>query len=162
MKVFEVMTTDVGICRPEDNLTKAAEIMWQKDCGVVPVVDEENRVVGLITDRDICIAVASRRQTTEQIKAREMFLGEPFVCAPEDNLKDVLRRMRKRKVRRLPVTGENKELIGIVSLSDILLKGADKKSIRKLLLSTLESIAKPAPIVLSEENEIVEPEAPAD
>jgi CBS-domain-containing membrane protein len=70
----------------------------------------------------------------------------------EDDVKDVLRRMRKYKVKRLCVTNDNKELLGIISLSDILLKAGEKKSVRKLIFSTLNAIAKPAPIVLREEN----------
>jgi CBS domain-containing protein len=156
MKVHEVMTNGAGFCRLEDNLTKAAEIMWQKDCGVVPVVDEADRVVGVITDRDIAIAAASRDRPPAQIKAHEMYLREPVACGPEDDIKDALRRMRKRKVRRLVVAGENMELIGIVSLSDILLKAGDKKSVRKLLFSTFKALSKPAPIVLREESETTE------
>ena len=77
----------------------------------------------------------------------------PVVCTMEDDLKDVLRKMRKYKVKRLCVTNQNKELLGIISLTDILLKAGEKKSIRKLIFSTLNAIAKPAPIVLCEETE---------
>ncbi len=156
MKVYEVMTIEVGFCHPEDTLTKAAEIMWQKDCGIVPVVTTEKQVVGVITDRDICVAAATRNQKTSQIKASEMNFRPPLVCALEDDVKDVLRRMRKYKVKRLCVTNENKELLGIISLSDILLKAGDKKSVRKLILSTLDAISKPAPIVLRAEIEAAE------
>ena len=152
MKVFEVMTIDVGFCYLEDNLTRVAEIMWQKDCGIIPVVTAEKHVVSVITDRDICIAAATRSRKTSQIKASEMNLRPIIVCAMEDDVKDVLRRMRKYKVKRLCVTNENKELLGIISLSDILLKAGEKKSVRKLIFSTLHAIAKPAPIVLREEN----------
>ncbi len=158
MKVFEVMTIEVGFCRPEDNLTNAAQIMWQKDCGIVPVVDAEKHVVGVITDRDIAIAAATRNQQTSQIKASEMNFRPPLVCAPEDDVKDVLRRMRKYKVKRLCVTNQDKELLGIISLSDILLKAGGKKSVRKLIFSTLDAIAKPAPIVLLEQSETIDNE----
>lgn len=150
MKVFEVMTIDAGFCLLEDSLTRAAEIMWQKDCGAVPVLDAEKRVAGMVTDRDLAIAAATRNQKISEIKAREMILREPVVCAADDNVKDVLRRMRKYKVRRLPVTNKAKELVGIVSLSDILLKAGEKKSVRKLLFSVFKAIAKPPPIVLRE------------
>ncbi len=153
MKVFEVMTIEVGFCRLEDDLTNAAQIMWEKDCGIVPVVDSEKRVVGVITDRDICIAAATRNRQTSQIKASEMNFRAPVVCAMEDDLKDVLRRMRKYKVKRLCVTNQFKELLGVISLTDILLKAGEKKSVRKLIFSTLNALAKPAPIVLCEENE---------
>lgn len=153
MKVFEVMTVDVGVCGLEDNLTRAAQIMWEKDCGIVPVVDAERRVVGVITDRDIAIAAATRNRRTSSIKAREMNFAAVKTCAMEDDLKDVLRRMRKYKIRRLCVTNQAGELLGVVSLSDILLKAGDKKGIRKLIFSTLAVIAHPAPIVLEEMEE---------
>lgn len=148
MKVFEAMTIDVGFCHTDDNLTRTAQIMWEKDCGIVPVVDEEKKVVGVITDRDVCIATATRNRRTSSIKAREMNLGAVKTCAPQDDVKDALRRMRKYKIRRLCVVTEENELVGIISLTDILRVAGEKKSVRKLIFSTLEAIAKPAPIVL--------------
>jgi len=152
MKVFEVMTIDVGYCQPEDNLTKAAQIMWEKDCGVVPVVDAEKRIVGVITDRDIAIAAATRSRRTSSIKTGDMTFRPVKTCFMEDDVKDALKRMRKYKIRRLCVINQEKQLHGIVSLSDILLKAGEKKSVRKLIFSTLEAIARPAPIVLKEQD----------
>lgn len=152
MKVFEVMTIETGVCGLDDNLTRAAQIMWEKDCGIVPVVDTEKCVVGVITDRDIAIAAATRNRRPSSIKAGEMNFRPLKTCTMEDDLKDVLRRMRKYKIRRLCVTNKGGELLGIVSLSDILLKAGGKKSIRKLILSTLTAIARPAPIVLKEQD----------
>ena len=151
MKVLKVMTVDVGFCHPDDNLTKAARIMWEKDCGIVPVIDAEKRLLGVVTDRDICIAAATRNRRPSSIKAGELDFRPVRACAPEDDVKDALRRMRKYKIRRLCVTKPDKELLGMISLSDILLKAGDKKSVRKLIFSTLEAIAKPAPIVLKEQ-----------
>ena len=153
MKVFEVMTIDVGFCHPEDSLTKAAQIMWEKDCGVVPVVDAEKRIVGVITDRDIAIAAATRNRRTSSIKAGDMTFRPVKICFAEDDVKDALKRMRKYKIHRLCVINQEKELHGIISLSDILIKAGEKKSVRKLIFSTLEAIAKPAPIVLKAQDE---------
>lgn len=150
MKVYEVMTIDAGFCSSDDNLTKAAEIMRRKDCGIVPVTDAKNKIVGVITDRDICLAAAKIGKKTADIKAHELSLRFVKTCAPDDDVKDVLRRMRKYKIKRLCVAGQEKELLGVISLSDILLKAGDKKSVRKLIFSTLSAIAKPAPIVLKE------------
>ena len=152
MKVFEVMTIDVGYCHPEDNLTRAAQIMWEKDCGIVPVLTAEKHLLGVITDRDMAIAAATRNRRTSSIKAGEMKFRPVKTCAGGDDVKDVLNRMRKYKIRRLCVTNQDKELVGIISLSDILLKAGEKKNVRKLIFSTLEAIAKPAPIVLEEQD----------
>jgi len=156
MKVFEVMTIDVGFCGLEETLTKAAEIMRQKDCGIVPVVTKEKHVAGVITDRDICLATATLNRRTSSIKAEDMNLRPVKMCAPEDDVKDALRRMRKYKIKRLCVVNHEKELVGIVSLSDILLKAGEKKSVRKLIFSVLKAIAKPAPIVLKEQDAAAE------
>ena len=153
MKVFEVMTIDVGFCHAEDDLTKAAQIMWEKDCGIVPVLTAEKQIAGVITDRDIAIAAATRNRRTSSIKAGDMNLRPVKTCAGEDDVKDALKRMRKYKILRLCVTNQDKELVGIISLSDILLKAGEKKSVRKLIFSTLEAIAKPAPIVLKQQDE---------
>jgi CBS domain-containing protein len=153
MKVYEVMTIDVGFCHEQDDLTRAARIMWEKDCGIVPVVSAEKRVRGVITDRDIAIAAATQNRRPSAIKAGEMYFRELKTCAMEDDVKDALKRMRKYKIRRLCVTNQEGELQGIISLSDILLKAGEKKSVRKLLFSTLESIARPAPIVLEQKDE---------
>jgi len=154
MKVYEVMTIDVGYCHPAETLTRAAQIMWEKDCGIVPVLTAEKHLLGVITDRDVAIAAATRNRRTSSLKAGEMNFGAVKTCAPEDDVKDALKRMRKYKLRRLCVTNQEKELVGIVSLSDILIKAGDKKSVRKLIFSTLEAIAKPAPIVLKEQDAV--------
>ncbi len=151
MKVFELMTIDAGLCRPDDNLTHAARIMWHRDCGIVPVVDPENKVLGVITDRDIAIAAATRDRSPSQIRAAEMPLRDPVACRPTDDLKDVLKKMRKFQVKRVIVTDEKGQLVGIVSLSDILTKASDKKSARKTLLKTIKAVFSPAPIVLTGE-----------
>ncbi len=153
------MTTDIGFCHLEDSLTKAAEIMWQKDCGVVPLVDEENKVVGMITDRDICIAAATRNQKTSDIKAKEMIRGEVFSCAATDDIETALKKMRKYQLKRLPITDETGELVGILSIADILLRGRNDKKLRKRIYSTLKAISTSRPIVLKE---ISPPSAKAD
>lgn len=151
MKVSELMTADPAVCVPEDNLTKAAYIMWSQDCGIVPIVDAEGKPLGVITDRDIAIAAASRGRLTSDIRASEMNFAPLKTCSPDDKVKDALRRMRKYKIKRLCVTDADGRLVGMFSLSDALNRGGEKKSVRKLIYSTFENIAKPAPIVLEEQ-----------
>ena len=102
----------------------------------------------MITDRDICIAVASRNQTAGEIPVAEIVSGKIFKCSEKDDLKDVLKMMKRRKIKRLPVTDKNGKLVGIVSLSDILLRTGKDKKLKKKILKTLEAISKPRPIVL--------------
>jgi CBS domain-containing protein len=151
MKVKKLMKTNVGFCNPQDDLTEAARIMWQKDCGVVPVVDDKKKVLGMITDRDICIAVASREQLASQIKAAELINSKKVIsCSPDDKIETALRRMKKNKIKRLPVVEKNGELVGILSITDLLISVRKNKDLKKQIYSTLKTIGKPHRIVLKE------------
>ena len=85
MKIRELMTSDVKLCGPDTNLAAAAKIMWEEDCGAVPVTDERGRVVGVITDRDICIAAATRLGTEGEIPVRQVISDKLYTCAPSDD-----------------------------------------------------------------------------
>lgn len=151
MKVQEVMTKDVGFCRAEDNLSKAGEVMRQRDCGAIPFVDEQNGVVGMITDRDICLAVSSSNRKAAGIKIAEALADQKVVsCRPDEAIKDVLKKMRKNQIKRLPVVGAKKALLGIISITDILFAAEKEKSLRKKVISTLADISRPHPILLRE------------
>ena len=150
MRVKDVMKTDVGFCSAEDNLMKTAEIMRRRDCGAVPIVDEENRVVGMLTDRDICLAVAARNRKASDVKCKELINGEAIVCAADDKLEDALRKMRKHRIKRLPAIGAGGELIGILSIGDVLPAVRRDKKLKKKVYATLEKISKPRPIMLRE------------
>jgi CBS domain-containing protein len=128
MKVKELMTTDVKRCSLETNLAAAARIMWEGDCGAVPVTDQNDRVVGVITDRDICIAAATRPNTEGEIPAKEVISKALYTCAPGDDVRAALETMKTRKVRRLPVVEQGGRLVGIVSIHDIALQSRTKNS----------------------------------
>jgi CBS domain-containing protein len=150
MKVQDVMTNDVFSCAPQENLATVAGIITQRDCGIVPVVDANNRVVGIITERDICIAASNRKVNFANIKAEE-FCNEKIVsCRADEKIKDVLKKMRKNKIKRLPVISQDGYLIGIISITDVLLVTKKDKFLRKKVISTLTAISKPLPITLRE------------
>jgi len=119
MKVKDLMTTDVKRCSPDTNLAAAAKIMWEGDCGAVPVTDERDRVVGVITDRDICIAAATRPRTEGEIAVKDVISNAVYTSAPGDDVRAALETMKARKVRRLPVVDQGGRLVGIVSIHDI-------------------------------------------
>ena len=148
MLVEDLMTSDVEACRPDSNLAEAAGVMWRKDCGAVPVVDEEGGVVGMITDRDICMALATRRQYASEVRVGEVMSRGVYTCTPEDDVKEALETMRGRRVRRLPVVNSQGNLAGIISLGDIALKtekkGKSKKRVsRRNTVRTLKAVSRP-------------------
>lgn len=155
MKIRAIMTTDIGFCNLEDSLTQAAEIMWQKDCGVVPVIDGEKKIVGMITDRDICIAAATRDQKPSDIKAMEIISDNIISCKSNEKVEKALKKMKKYQLKRLAIVGKKCELVGILSINDILLGGRKVKKLRKKIYQTLKAIGTPRPIILKE----IEPNA---
>ena len=108
------MSADVGFCSVGDNLSKAVEIMWRRDCGAVPVVDGELKVVGIITDRDIAVAVNSQNKKTAQIKIGDVAGKRVYTCLETDDAENILKKMRRAKIRRLPVVDEKGSLMGEV------------------------------------------------
>lgn len=145
MKIQDIMTKNPKACRPETDLAAAAMMMWDGDCGVLPVVDDQNKVRGVITDRDICIAVASKHRRAEEIHVKEVTNGALFSCRPDDTPKKALKSMSEHRIRRLPVTDKDGHLQGMVSLNDLALsakhgKGAEISEGE--LLKTLQAICR--------------------
>ncbi|MGE4065537.1 MAG: CBS domain-containing protein [Vicinamibacterales bacterium] len=120
-KVRELMTPDVASCRRDDNLAAAAKQMWDRDCGILPVLDEAGHVMGVVTDRDICMAVATRDRLASRITVGEVTSGRLVGVGPEDGVHDALARMRAHRVRRLPVVDDRGLLLGLLSLNDVIL-----------------------------------------
>lgn len=122
MQIREIMTQKVITCHQDTNLAEAATIMWDNDCGVVPVVDDENQVLGLLTDRDICMAVATKNRLACDIKAGEIISRKVYGCAPDENVDNALKIMELMQVRRIPIFSKDHSLQGILSLNDLILK----------------------------------------
>lgn len=145
MRVEELMTRNVKACTPGTDLAEVAAIMWDNDCGSVPVVDANQRVVGMITDRDISIALATKRQLASDIPAGELINGKVHACTANEDVKTALDRMRVEKVRRLPVVNQTRLLEGILSINDIIVSirredGARLDLSNDEILTALEAI----------------------
>ncbi len=119
MRVKEVMTEGVKSCRVEDFLNVPAQLMWDNDCGCIPVLDGSGRVCGIITDRDICIAAYTQGKTLQEIPVVSAMSREVWSCSPSDSLAAAERLMAEKKVRRLPVIDSEGKLAGIISLHDV-------------------------------------------
>lgn len=125
MKVKEIMTRGAKVCELNASLAEAAKTMWDTDCGVLPVLKDGKEIVGLITDRDICMAMAMRDCNPTAISAEDVITGAVYSVAPEDGVKKALEIMREHKVRRLPVVSPEGELKGMLSMNDVVLKAQE-------------------------------------
>jgi CBS domain-containing protein len=119
MRIVDLMTSEVRSCSPSDPLSRAAEIMWEGDCGSVPVVDPARRVVGMITDRDIAMAAYFKREPIQSIRVDAVMSRQVFSVSPLEPAESAEMLMQQKAVRRLPVVDEQGVLIGIVSLADL-------------------------------------------
>jgi CBS domain-containing protein len=140
MKVQDLMTTNAITCSPNTNLATAAGLMWDNNCGSLAVTNDEGKVIGLITDRDICIAVATRHRLASEILVSEVTTGEVWACGPQDGIRNLLQTMRHARVRRIPVISDNGVLQGIVSISDIVLHAEEVEGKQKSELSLQDTI----------------------
>jgi CBS domain-containing protein len=118
MKVQEIMTSDVQCCSPDTNLAAAAKMMWDSDCGDLPVLNIHGQVVGMITDRDICMAAATKNKPASDITVWETVSGKAFTCRMDDDVHTAMDIMKRERVRRLPVVDEDGVLQGIVAMND--------------------------------------------
>ena len=138
MKVREIMTSDVKTCRPETSLAEVVKLMWERDCGVLPVVKSDGRVSGMITDRDICVALATRGQTADRIAVHDVIAETACTCSLEDDAIVALKTMKSQRVRRLPVVDGEGGLKGILSLNDVVTHTGAASSTE--IVSTMASI----------------------
>lgn len=150
MQVKEFMTEEVKTCHRGTNLAKAASAMWEGDCGVLPVVDDNGKVTGMISDRDICIAVVTKGRLASDIAVGEVTAGMGlYSCSPSQPITEALEMMKMHKIRRLPVIDEGGNLCGILSLSDIVQKSSARRSGKAVVttadvVDTIKAISAPA------------------
>ena len=117
MKVSDIMTRDVRLLNPDQTIREAAKLMADVDAGALPV-GENDRLVGMITDRDIVIRAVAQGKSADT-KVADVMSKEMLYCLDTDAIDDVGRNMAKAQVRRLPVVNKDKRLVGIVSLGDL-------------------------------------------
>jgi CBS domain-containing protein len=125
MKVQDVMVRGVRFCNPDTNLATVAKIFWEQGCGALPIV-ENGRAIGIITDRDVSIALGTRNAKAGETFVREVALPKVFFCLAHDDIHTALNTMRAQQVRRLPVVDNEGVLVGILSLDDIVLFAEEK------------------------------------
>lgn len=123
MKVKDVMTMDPCCCEKSATAHKAANLMLELDVGIVPVVDNEQdkHLVGVVTDRDLCMSVIAGGKDPTALRLEECMSGDIVCCSPEDDVTKVFALMNERQIRRIPVIDKENHIAGIVSTKDIAL-----------------------------------------
>lgn len=121
MRVEQLMARPVQCCRPEDTLARAAQLMWDHDCGCLPVVtgDGDMQVQGVITDRDICMCALFRAKPLHELRVGEAMAEQVKVCNPGSSLAKAEKIMREAQIRRLPVVDGQGRLVGMITLADL-------------------------------------------
>lgn len=119
MNVRQLMTTDVKRCSADATLDVVARHMWESDCGAIPIVDNQDHPLGIVTDRDIAMAAMLNHAPLWEIPASSVIQGQQLACcSPEEPVQKCLDKMQECSVRRILVTDDNGALCGIVSLGD--------------------------------------------
>jgi CBS domain-containing protein len=138
MKVKDLMTRDPATCTPDTTVAEAAHLMWEQDCGILPVVDD-GALVGVVTDRDMYIALATRNERAAGLRVGAVASQNVATCVPEDDVREALITMKRQRVRRLPVVGFGTTVVGILSINDIL-HGARDAVPAQEIVDTLQTI----------------------
>lgn len=139
--VKSVMTTPVNACLPHDSANRAAQLLWETDCGALPVVLTDGTLVGMVTDRDICMAAYTQGRPLSEISVKSAMAQRVYSCSQDAAIERVLTIMREEKVRRVPVTTRGC-LVGIVSLADLVLwaKASGQSALYGELMAVLACI----------------------
>ena len=152
MKVKDLMTREPRTCAPGLSLAGAAELLLDGDCGILPVVDN-GKLLGVVTDRDMYIALATRNERASQMTVCDVVQWPVYTCRPDDDVHAALAAMKEHRVRRLPVEGFGGTVIGVLSMNDIVLAAGPKKPVREAeVVEALQAICAhhhPAPHVVA-------------
>jgi len=149
MTIQQIMTAPAVTCTPETTLGAAARLMRETDCGTLPVIGADGRLVGILTDRDVCLTIATSNRNPGHIAVHEAMTPKVFTALVNDSVHDALATMKAHRVRRLPVLDASGRLKGLVSIEDIVVRGLETGGIGTdeivLALKTLYE-RRPAPI----------------
>jgi CBS domain-containing protein len=142
VKVKDIMTAEPRTCSTATSCAAAAALMLDGDCGVLPVLDA-GKLVGVVTDRDLYIALATRDKRASELSVGEVVRTPVHTCSPDDDVQTVLATMKQHGVRRLPVAGFGGTVMGVVSMNDIVLAAGPRKPVRDGdVIDTLQAICR--------------------
>jgi CBS domain-containing protein len=149
MKVSSLIQRNVISCTTQDDMQRAAQLMWDHDIGCLPVIDPQGHVVGMITDRDIAMAAYTQGVSLRGMPVTLAMAKHTFSCTANDEVDAVERTMSKRQIRRMPVIDDRGHPIGIISLNDIARAAAAGKVPAAEVTSTLAAVSAPRAVIAS-------------
>lgn len=140
MKCKDVMTPNPSYCSPEDISVKPAKIMRDEDVGIVPVCEQDKKLVGVVTDRDICLTVVAEERNPREVKVSDCMSEDLVTCKPEEDIRKAADLMKEYQVRRIPVVDNQGRILGMIAQADIALKVGKPEEITE----TVQEISKPS------------------
>jgi len=145
MNIQDIMSSPALTCGASDSLNDAARVMWEHDCGVVPVVNDEGRLVGIITDRDICMAAYTHGGAIGSIPISDAMAKQVYWCHADQSLEAAERLMKDKQIRRIPIVDKEHRPVGMVSLNDIARRAEVQAGdgLSRELTQTLQGICQP-------------------
>ncbi len=141
MLVRDIMQTDVACCNATADACAAAETLWDRDCGALPVLGQSGQVIGMVTDRDLCMAALTQGKRLDQIPVRSVMSRGVYTCRVDQEMAVAHYLMREHKIRRLPVLDRKGDLVGILSLNDLARIAEDEAS-RAEVAKTLAGVGR--------------------
>ena len=155
VNVAELMSRPAVACSAVDNLSDAAQLMWDHDCGLVLVTDDRQHLVGVITDRDICMATYTRGRAPASIAVSEVMARDVASVPVSASVEDAAQIMAERQVRRLPVLSADEELVGVIAINDLVddvwRRSAPARYAR--IVNTLAAIGRHRDLAVTKESE---------
>ncbi len=141
MRVEDVMTRAVITCAPDDTLERAAQLLWERGCGVLPVVDGAGALVGMLTDRDALMGAYTQGQPLREVEVARAMTRVVVTCTPAASLDRALAQMSERRIHRLPVLDETGRLVGLLSLDDVAYASCQHRAHGPAAQSVAEALA---------------------
>lgn len=145
MKCKQIMTPHPSTCTPQATVQAAALIMSEEDVGIVPVVDPEtDRLLGVVTDRDLCLDVVAAGKHPEALRLVAILHDHLITCHVEDEIDVCLARMKEFQIRRIPIVDDRGTCVGIIAQKDIALQFGEAEQVSSLLREVSKAAGKPA------------------
>lgn len=142
LRCEDLMTRNPRTCSPTHTLLDAVKLMKELNVGYVPICGQDERLLGVLTDRDVAMSLAND-QKPSAIRCQDAMTRDPITCRPDDDAFECARRMEEHQVRRIPVVDQNMRLVGVIAMADIARKSEVRKELEGEVPSVVQSVSRP-------------------